>query len=100
MGLLGLMALSVQADVRATKRDAELLRQKVATITAHAEKPTKEGRRTTITENEVNSYLAFDAKEQLPAGVVEPAVSILGEGRLAGRAVVDLDAVRRQKNPT
>jgi len=32
--------------------------------------------------------------------VVEPAVSILGTGRLAGRAVVDLDAVRRQKNPT
>ncbi len=37
---------------------------------------------------------------QLPTGVVEPAVNILGTGRLSGRAVVDLDAVRRQKNPT
>jgi hypothetical protein len=48
----------------------------------------------------VNAYLIFDAKEQLPAGVVEPAVSILGTGRLSGRAVVDLDAVRREKKPT
>ena len=29
--------------------------------------------------------------------MVDPAVSILGTGRLAGRAVVDLDAVRRAK---
>lgn len=87
----------VNADVRASKRDADLLRQKVATITAHAERPSKQGRRTTITENEVNSYLVYDAREQLPAGVVEPSVTILGTGRLAARAVVDLDAVRKAK---
>src|SRR4030095_2856091 len=85
------------ADARASKRDADLLRQKVATITAFAEKPVAQGRRTTIPENEVNSYLVYDAHEQLPAGVVEPSVTILGTGRLAGRAVVDLDAVRRAK---
>src|SRR5262245_22007878 len=81
----------------ATQRDAESLRQKVATISAHGERPTKEGRRTTVTEGEVNSYLAYDAKPQLPAGVVDPAVSILGNSRLAGRAVVDLDAVRHAR---
>ena len=81
----------------ASKRDAELLKQKVATISAHGERPTKQGRRTTVTESEVNSYLAYDAKPQLPAGVVEPAVSILGTGRLSGRAVVDLDAVRHAR---
>src|SRR4029453_7674366 len=70
-----------------SKREDDVLRQKVATITAHAERPSKEGRRTTITENEVNSYLVYDAREQLPAGVVEPSVTILGTGRLAGRAV-------------
>jgi hypothetical protein len=97
---LGLLAVSVRADVRASKRDAELLRQKVASINAQAEKPSKEGRRTTVTENEVNAYFAYDGREQLPTGVVEPQVSALGTGRLSGRAVVDLDAVRRQKNPT
>jgi len=87
----------VAADVRASKRDAELFGQKVATISAHGERPTKQGRRTTVTESEVNSYLVYDAKPQLPAGVVDPAVTILGTGRLSGRAVVDLDAVRRAR---
>ncbi len=88
------------ADTRAWKRDAETLRQKVATINAHAERPSAQGRRTTITENEVNSYLVYDAPQQLPAGVVEPSVTILGTGRLSGRAVVDLDAVRKSKAST
>jgi hypothetical protein len=88
------------ADVRVSKRDSETLKQKVATISAHAERPAKQALRTTVTENEVNAYLTYDAHEQLPAGVVEPAITIMGTGRLAGRAVVDLDAVRRQKNPT
>jgi hypothetical protein len=88
------------ADIRALRRDADLLKQKVDIINKHAEKPTKQGRRTTVTETEVNAYLAFDAKPQLPAGVVDPAVTILGTGRVTGRAVVDLDAVRAAKNPT
>jgi hypothetical protein len=33
-------------------------------------------------------------------GVVDPTVTIVGPGRLSGRAVVDLDAVRKQKAPT
>lgn len=91
---------SAPADVRPSREDATTLKQKVATITAHAERPTRAGRRTTVTESEVNSYLAFDAREQLPTGVVEPSISILGAGRVSARAVVDLDAVRREKNPT
>ena len=94
---LAVASAAVVADNRASKRDAETLRQKVATINAHAERRNPQGRRTTITENEVNSYLVYDAREQLPAGVVDPSVTILGTGRLSGRAVVDLDAVRKSK---
>ena len=90
----------VHADVRATRRDAALLKQKVAAINAHAEKPTKAGRRTIVTESEVNSYLVYDARDQIPAGVVDPTITVIGPGRLSGRAVVDLDAVRKQKAPT
>jgi hypothetical protein len=89
-----------RADTRASRRDADLLKQKVATITAQAERPTRQGRRTTVTESEVNSYLAYDAREQLPAGVVEPSVTIVGTGRVSGRAIVDLDAVRKARNAT
>ncbi len=87
----------VQADTRYTRQSADQLRQKVATINEHGQRTARQARRTTITENEVNSYLVFDAGQQLPTGVVEPSVSILGTGRLSGRAVVDLDAVRKSR---
>jgi hypothetical protein len=97
---LGVLTAVLNGDVRTSKKDAALLKQKVATITAHGEKAINQPRKTILTESEVNSYLAFDAKEQLPAGVVEPWVTALGPGRVSGRAVVDLDAVRKSKNPT
>ena len=88
------------AIAAASKREAEQLRQKVALINAHAENPARQGRRTIVTEGEVNSYLVYDAGDQIPAGVVEPSVTILGGGKLSGRAVVDLDAVRKAKHAT
>jgi len=101
VGILGVAAIaSLRADGKASKRDAASLKQKVAAITAHAERPTTTSRRTIVTENEVNSYLVYDAGDQIPAGVVEPSIAVVGGGRLSGRAVVDLDAVRKQKAPT
>jgi hypothetical protein len=97
---LWLLGAAPRADVRASRRDAALLKQKVATINAHAERQVKTGRRTMVTENEVNSYLAYETQGQLPTGVIDPTVTILGPGRLSGRAVVDLDVVRKAKNPT
>jgi hypothetical protein len=98
---LGVASLvSLGADIRATKRDAATLKQKVAAINAQADSPTRVARRTVVTENEVNSYLVYEAREQIPAGIVEPSIAVLGPGRLSARAIVDLDAVRRQKAPT
>lgn len=94
------LGITVHADVQATRRDATALKQKIATITAQADKPAKQARRTTVTEGEVNSYIVFEARDQVPTGVVDPYITIVGGGRVTGRAVVDLDAVRKQKNPT
>ena len=88
------------ADVRPQRRDADALKQKVAAIAAFGERPSRQARRTTVTETEVNAYLVYDAHSDLPVGVVEPWVTILGTGRVSGRAVVDLDAVRKDKKPT
>ena len=52
---------------------------------------------TEITDVELNSYFKFSAKDQIPVGVVDPTINAVGDGRLTGRAVVDLDAVRTQK---
>jgi hypothetical protein len=99
--LVGVVAAAtLGADARVSKRDAEQLRQKVATITALGARPPTAARRTTVTENEVNAYLAYDAREDLPSGVVEPSVLILGTGRVSGRAVVDLDEVRKSRSAT
>jgi hypothetical protein len=92
------VTLPAEADL--SRRDADQLKQKVAAIAQFGERPSQRTLRTMLTENEVNAYLAYDATEGLPAGVVEPSVTILGTGRLSGRAVVDLDAVRKQKNPS
>ena len=99
---LSAVVASAMAAAGPTSRDAASLRQKIATIVAIGERQSRasQPQRTTVLENEVNSYLALDARDQIPAGVVDPAVSILGNGRVSGRATVDLDAVRRQQNPT
>jgi hypothetical protein len=93
-------AAIAHGDVRANRRDSESLKQKVATINARAEQPSKVARRITVTDAEVNAYLAFDARDQIPVGVVDPTITAVGPGRLSGRAIVDLDAVRKQKAPT
>lgn len=107
-GLRRLLLLAVAFAVCATasaglalsRRDAEALKQKVTTINAFAEHPARQGRRTVLTESEVNAYLVYDAKDQIPKGVIEPAITIVGTGRVAGRAIVDLDAVRLQHKTT
>lgn len=90
-----MLAASTFAQGGASKRDALTMKQKVAAITAHGERFAKQERRTTVTESEVNSYLTYELGNDLPAGVVQPSVSALGTGRLSGRAIVDLDAVRK-----
>src|SRR5215467_15318790 len=93
------ITLGAGADSQPARRDADLMKQKVATINRLGERPQKERRRTTVTEKELNAYLALESLEDLPKGVVNPTVSILGAGRLSGRAVVDLDAVRKESPP-
>jgi hypothetical protein len=104
LATLSFLASAPIADERVSRRDAASLKQKVASIAAEGQRTGKRGgsaqKLTTVTENEVNAYLAYDAPEQLPSGVVEPSVNILGTGRISGRAVVDLDAVRKQRTST
>ena len=97
--LLGVIAaVTLSAGGPASKRDAELLKKKVATIKERASaKPTARERRILVTEDELNSYLVFEAGPAIPAGVVEPTVSILETGRVSARAVVDIDAVNKAK---
>jgi hypothetical protein len=98
--IVAVAAATLGGDTRVSKGDAELLKQKIATIAALGARPVIKARRTAVTENELNAYLAYDASQDLPSGVVEPSVTILGTGRVSGRAVVDLDSVRKSRSAT
>src|SRR5213595_1404435 len=68
------------------KTDADSLEKKIAAVIARgaANDPAPRPLRTTITEREVNAYFKFQGAEQLPAGVVNPTLSILDAGRVSG----------------
>ena len=83
-------------------RHADNLRVKISAIADRGD-AVASGRapaRTTVSEPELNGYLAVDVAADLPAGVVSPSVSMLGAGRAVGRATVDLDRVRRSMGAT
>jgi len=99
-GVLVAAALAAASGAPPNKRDAASMKQKVDAINDLATKPPgKAPRRTVITENELNAYFLFDAAKDLPTGVVSPSVSIVGPGRVSGKAVVDLDVVRKASPP-
>ena len=52
---------------------------------------------TPISDAELNAYFEYGAKSQIPTGIAEPQLNALGDGRVSGRALVDLDSVRKQK---
>lgn len=97
---LSSLAVAPSAQTRPLKRDAEAFNRKVAAIVDLGAHPPKQLHRTLITERELNAYFAYDVAQSLPAGVVGPGVTIVGDGHLAGRATVDLDAVRKASNAT
>jgi hypothetical protein len=88
------------ADKAPLRRDADQLKLKVEAIRGRSSAPDTRPVRTAISERELNAYLAYELANTLPAGVVEPSITILGPNRLSGRALVDLDRVRAAANPT
>jgi hypothetical protein len=99
--LIGLLALApLAAQGRISRQDAERFQSKLTKIVAFGNMPAAKAaqpRATPLTDIELNSYLRYMAADQIPVGIVEPTLNALGSGRVSGRAIVDLDAVRKQK---
>ena len=94
------LVVVLRAQDSPSRHDAELMQQKVSAITRFGEDRSGQPHRTAISETEVNAFLRFGAGQDLPQGVVDPSVTILGTGRVAGRAVVDLDTMRQRRSRT
>jgi hypothetical protein len=98
--LAALAVAPIAGQERLTKQDADRFQTKLGRIVVQGKSaPLKSAqpRSTPITDIELNSYLRFNAKDQVPVGILEPTLNALGDGRVSGRAVVDLDVVRKQK---
>ena len=98
------LILPLAAQTRLTKQDADRCQGKLGRITSFASAPKAQAsakgaasQTTQLTDAELNAYLHYNLKDQVPTGVVEPTLSALGDGRVRGAATIDLDAVRKQK---
>ena len=95
-----LAAVTASAQLRLTKQDADRFQTKLVQIVSYGNAAPARGakdRSIAVTDAEINSYLRYHARDQIPVGIVDPVLNALGDGLVGGRAVVDLDAVRKQK---
>jgi hypothetical protein len=95
-------AARVWADADYTRAEAETLQRKIDQIVQLSLAPgaSRRTKLTPVTEREVNAYLRFHLRDQVPQGMADPIITIVGDGRVSGRAVVDLDEVSRASRST
>jgi len=92
-------AAQIPAQQKLSNQDATRFAAKLAQIEKNSVIPRKAGaaRSTQVSDTEVNAYLRYLAGPQIPVGIAEPYLRGVGNGRVTGSAIVDLDAVRTQK---
>jgi hypothetical protein len=92
VALAAALTVPVFAADPPSRRDADLLKQKLAGIVESA--VAAHSRSTVVPEAELNAYLVHEMASHLPRAVTEPSVTLVGGGRLVARAVVNLERVR------
>lgn len=91
-------ALSTQqADAFQRKVDV-IVRQGDVLERQRVSRDRAEVRRTPLSETELNSWFAYRSQPLLPAGVANPQMTIVGNGKLIGTVVVDIGAMAKQKS--
>ena len=96
---LVLIALIPLEAAVVSRQSAESFAVKMALIQRQGAATERAGTlRTLVTEDELNSWLMYSAQPLLPDGLAQPEITIVGAGRLAGQAIIDLDAVARQRS--
>lgn len=95
---LAIAALVTLEAATVSRQNADAFAQKVARIRQQPEGGRAEARRTPVSQDELNSWFTYGAAPHLPSGVSQPQVTIVGDGRVAGQAIVDLDAVAKRRS--
>ena len=84
--------------VTTSRPQADAFVKKIALINQHAESSAAVARRTTVTENELNSWFVYRAQPLIPTGVAAPRVTIVGTGKRLGQVTVDLEAIGKSRS--
>lgn len=97
--ICALALAQVAAQPRFTPQDAARFQSKLSRILFYGTTPPRapKGQTVQVTDAEVNAYLRFAGAGEVPVGITEPTLTAAGNGRITGRAIVDLDAVRTQR---
>jgi hypothetical protein len=85
------------ADVL-TPQLADAFEKKIVLVQKMAGETSTTPRPTTFTQAETNSYLKYKAGDLLPVGLTQPELTMIGAGKVSGKAIVDLDIVRQKQS--
>lgn len=88
---------SAQSGGGLTPQLADAFEKKIILVQKQSEQKASKDRATTFTQAETNSYLKFKAGDLLPTGLTQPDITMIGGGKVSGKAVVDLDVVREKQ---
>lgn len=92
------VAGSVVMAAPLTKPLSDTFAKKIVLVQKMAGEKATKARPTTFTQDETNSYLKYGAGDLLPTGLTQPEIMMLGQGRVSGKAIVDLDVVRQKQS--
>jgi hypothetical protein len=92
-----ILCASSSFAVALSPEDGDRLQAKIDAIVKNAAANPPKPREFSIAEQEANSYLRFNLKEKIPKGLAEPEITMIGDGALAARVLVDMDEVKRRR---
>jgi hypothetical protein len=94
-----LLVALADAAVQRSRADGDRLQKKIDDIAANGAAARTKPKTTPVSESELNSYLAFNLRNDVPRGLAEPEIVMSGDGSLAGRVLVDIDEFNRSRGP-
>lgn len=97
LAAVAILAGSVFGAPQVSRLDAARLQSKIDRINAFRASGKTTGMRTPVTETELNAYVRYEMGERIPAGVKDPWISLLQNGRVLGKANVDLGRVAQSR---
>ena len=94
--LIAALLSTTQSGGALTPQLSDAFAQKIVLVQKISEQKSSKDRLTTFTQAETNSYLKYGAGDLLPTGLTQPQITMIGEGKVSGKAIVDLDIVREK----